>query len=355
RRNPLTAGSLGLLLAGVLAAGAWSARNAARHRRMRALLQTFSEDMRTLELRLFAMRMLPPEDQRPIRADLRQRLQRIEAALPEMGDLAPAGHYALGIGYRSLREWEPSARHFKAAWDAGFRTPESAEATGIAFGILTTVLTQRADALPPPARADAEARIQREWGDPGRRILSTYAGTPEETPYAAALDAYHRKDFDAVFRHGLDAVHRQPWQVAAWRFMVSCAMEDPAAAARAGLAPGADGSSLAVRRLELTGPGDSVSQDVLGAYWAQAAEAAPAGSAERHARFERAFAAFQRARVIDPDQAYPLQRALGLCEDAADAEPARRGEWLAARSRLLSEAAREPALAEAVKTARAGS
>lgn len=354
RRNPLTAASLGLLLAGGLAAGAWSARNAARHRRMRALLQTFSEDMRTLELRLFAMRMLPPEDQRPIRADLRQRLQRIEAALPEMGDLAPAGHYALGIGYRSLREWEPSARHFKAAWDAGFRTPESAEATGIAFGILTTVLTQQADALPPPARAEAEARIQREWGDPGRRILSTYAGTPLETPYAAALGAYHRKDFDAVFRHCLDAVHRQPWQVAAWRFMVSCAMEDPAAAARAGLSPGADGYSLAVRRLELTGPGDSVSQDVLGAYWAQAAEAAPAGSAERHVRFERAFAAFGRARVIDPDDTYPLQRILGLCEDAAEAEPAHRSAWRASRARLLAEAAREPALAEAVKAAQAG-
>lgn len=351
RRNPLTAGSLGLLLAGVLAAGAWSARNAARHRRMRALLQTFSEDMRTLELRLFAMRMLPPEDQRPIRADLRQRLQRIEAALPEMGDLAPAGHYALGIGYRSLREWEPSARHFKAAWDAGFRSPESAEATGIAFGILTTVLTQQAAALPPSSRAEAEARIQRDWGDPGRRILETFAGTPEETPYAAALDAYHRKDFDGVFRHCLDAVHRQPWQVAAWRFMVSCAMEDPAAAARNGLAPGPDGYSLAVRRLELTGPGDSVSQDVLGAYWAQAAQAAPSGSAERHARLERAFAAFQRARTIDPDQAYPLERLLGLCEDAEAAEPARAKAWRAAWTQVLQKAAQEPALAETVRAA----
>lgn len=353
QRNPTASLSLGVLVLLSLGGAIWAQRASARRRHTKALLQTYSEDMRTMELRLYAMRMLPPEDHRSIESDLRLRLGRIEASLPEMGDLAPAGQYELGLGYRSLREWEPSARHFKAAWDAGFRTPESAEATGIAYGILTTVLSQDAQSLPAPQRDKALADIQREWGDPGRKVLETYAGTPLETPYGAAMEAFHRQDFDGVFTHCLDAVHRQPWQVGIWRFMLTCADLDPAAAARHGLAPDADGYSLAVRRLTLTAPGDSVSQDVLGGYWSHAAAEAPVGSEARHQRFLRAFAAFENARAIEPDQVYPYQRSLELCEAAVAAEPRHAGEWKARMATVESAAGKEPALAAALAKASA--
>jgi serine/threonine protein kinase len=353
RRNPIASASLALLM--LLSAGTavWAARAAQRRRHMQALLRTFSEDMRTLELRLFAMRMLPPEDQRSIRADLRERLARIEGSLSEMGDLAPAGHYALGIGYRSLREWEPSANHFKAAWDAGFRTPESAEATGIAFGILTQVLTQKLQSMPEGERPQAEREIQTKWGGPGRKLLETYAGTPLEPPYSAAMAAYHHKDFDAVFVHCLESVRRQPWQVAGWRFIVSCTLENPEAAARHGLGPDADGSTLAVRRLAVTGPGDAGSQDVLGEYWARQAAAAPNGSALMHARFMRAFEHFEHARTIDPDQVFPFDRSVELCERAMKAEPSRAAFWRNTREQVWRSAEREPALAKAIQASRA--
>jgi serine/threonine-protein kinase len=351
RRNPGASLSLAVLLLVSLAGAGWAAHDAAQRRHTKMLLQTFSEDMRTLELRLYAMRMLPPEDHRSIEKDLRERLKRIEASLGDMGDLAPAGHYALGLGYRSLREWEPSARHFKAAWEAGFRTPESAEATGIAYGILTTVLSRQAEALPEPAREKAQADIQRQWGDPGARILATYAGTPQETPYCAAMEAYHRKDFDGVFEHCLEAVRRQPWQVSDWRFMLSCAMEDPAAAARHGLAPDADGYSTLVRRLTLTAPGDEVSQEVLGEYWSRSAEAAPTAAA-RHQRLLRAFAALENARAIGPDEAYPFQKTMDLCEDALASDRGHAAEWRERRDEALALASREPALAQAVAEAR---
>ena len=354
RRNRAAGLSLATLILLSFGVTAWALRAAAQRRHTKALLQTFSEDMRTLELRLYAMRMLPPEDHRRIEADLRERLTRIEASLGDMGDLAPAGHYALGLGYRSLREWEPSARHFKAAWDAGFRTPDSAEATGIACGILTTVLSQQADAMPQPQRASALARIQREWGEPGREALATYAGTPLETPYCAAIEAYHRKDYDGVFEHCLEAVRRQPWQVSSWRFMLTCAMADPAAAARHGLAPGPDGYSLAVRRLTVTAPGDAVSQDVLGDYWTRSAAGTPPGSEARHERLMRAFAALENARIIEPDEAYPLQRSLDLCDTGLQSEPARAGGWRQRRLAVLASAAQEPALASLVAQLRAG-
>lgn len=351
RRNPAASLSLGALILASLGGGLWAQRAAARRRHTKALLQTYSEDMRTMELRLYAMRMLPPEDHRRIEADLRERLRRIEDSLPDMGDLAPAGHYELGLGYRSLREWEPSARHFKAAWDAGFRTPESAEATGIAYGILTTVLSQEAQSQQGPGRDAAIAEIQKDWGDPGRKVLETYAGTPLETPYSAAMEAYHRHDFDGVFTHCLEAVRRQPWQVGVWRFILTCAQEDPEAAARHGLAPDADGYSLAVRRLTLTAPGDAVSQDVLGGYWSGSAEQAPKESDARHQRFLRAFTAFENARTIEPDQVYAFQRSLDLCEAAMASEPARKREWEARRLGILDSARSEPALAAALAQA----
>ncbi|HZU52587.1 MAG TPA: hypothetical protein VFF77_01725, partial [Holophagaceae bacterium] len=354
RRNPAASLSLGLLILVSIGGAIWAQRASARRRHTKALLLTYSEDMRTMELRLYAMRMLPPEDHRNIEADLRERLGHIEASLPDMGDLAPAGHYELGLGYRSLREWEPSARHFKAAWDAGFRTPESAEGTGIAYGILTTVLSQQAQSLPAPERDKALAAIQREWGDPGRKVLATYEGTPLETPYGEAMEAYHHKDFDGVFTHCLEAVRRQPWQVGIWRFMLTCADLDPAAAARHGLAPDADGYSLTVRRLTLTAPGDSVSQDVLGGYWSHAAEQSPAGSEAKHQRLLRAFAAFENARIIEPDQVYPYQRSLSLCEDAMAAEPSRKAEWEARRLAILGSTRNEPALAAALARVNAG-
>ncbi len=353
KRNPLASASLLTLSLFAIGTGLWAERGAQRRKQMQALLRTFSEDMRTLELRLFAMRMLPPEDQRSIRMDLRMRLSRIEGSLPEMGDLAPAGHYALGIGYRSLREWEPSARHFKSAWDAGFRTPESAEATGIACGILTGVLTQKAQSLPEGERVKAEAEIQKTWGGPGRQALATYSGTPLEPPYSAAMEAYHHKDFDAVFAHCLESVKRQPWNVAAWRFMVSCTMENPAAAARHGLGPDAEGSTLAVRRLAVTGPGDASSQDVLGEYWARQAAIAPKESSLMHARFEKALTCFEHARTIDPDQVFPFERSVELCERAMAAEPSKADFWRSARRQIWLSAAQEPALAKALQSSQA--
>ncbi len=351
RRNPGASLSLAILLGVSGAVAAWAARSALQRRHTKKMLQTFSEDMRTMELRLYAMRMLPPEDHRILEVDLRNRLKRIEASLDDMGDLAPAGHYALGLGYRSLREWEPSARHFKAAWEAGFRTPESAEATGIAYGILTTVLSQQAETLTEPARATTLAEIHRDWGDPGERILGTYAGTPQETPYCAAMEAYHRKDFDGVFVHCLEAVRRQPWQVGTWRFMLTCAMADPDAAARHGLAPDADGYSLAVRRLTLTAPGDAVSQEVLGEYWSRSAESAPS-TAARHERLLRAFTALENARTIVPDEPYPFEKTLELCADAIASDAGHAKEWRERRDEALAIAAKEPALAHAVAQAK---
>ncbi len=349
RRNPLAGASLALLFLLLLGGGAWALRAASQRRHMKALLQTFSEDMRTLELRLYAMRMLPPEDHRIIEADLRQRLKGIEASLDDMADLAPAGHYALGLGYRSLREWEPAARHLRSAWEAGFRSPESAEATGIAYGILTTVLTQKAQSLPEAERAKAEAEIQREWGGPGRAALATFAGTPFESPYSKAIEAYHHKDFDGVFTHGAEAARRQPWQVGTWRFMLTCALEDPPAAARHGFAPDAEGQSPLVRRLTATAPGDAVSQDLLGEHWTRQASLAPPRSEARHRHYLRAFETFQIARAILPDQAYPFRRAMDLCESAMKSDPSHAAEWRKRRRQVLEAAAKEPALAEAVR------
>lgn len=346
RRNPLAGASLallGLLLFGI---GAWALRTASQRRHMRALLQTFSEDMRTLELRLYAMRMLPPEDHRIIEADLRHRLKGIEASLEDMGDLAPAGHYALGLGYRSLREWEPAARHLRSAWEAGFRSPESAEATGITYGILTTVLTQKAQALPEAERAKVEAEIQREWGGPGRVALATFAGTPFESPYSKAMEAYHHKDFDAVFTHCSESARRQPWQVGTWRFMLTCALEDPAAAARHGLAPDAEGQSPLVRRIAATAPGDAVSQDLLGEHWTRQAALPGLRAEARHGHYQRAFEAFQIARTILPDQHYPFHRAIELCEMAVKADSPHAARWRNRLRRILETASKEPALAQ---------
>jgi eukaryotic-like serine/threonine-protein kinase len=350
-RNPLIAASAGIAIASLLGLGGWAWVTHQRSLHRQALAQAFSEDVRNLELNLRTMRMLPPQDNRPFKVALRKRMARIEASLPEMREMASAGYFALGLGHRALGEWEPSAMHFKKAWDLGFQTPESAEATGIALGIHTGQRSVEIEKLPEPERTQKLSELQQNFGAPGVEILKAFEGRPGASPYARAMSAFHRKAWDEVIQGCLETLKTHPWRVEVWRMVVVQADAHPELQERFGLKLDGDGYSNAVRQLERTGQGDVISQSALGKHWELLAEKAPEASVARMRFLSRALAAHQNARIIEPEHEYYFRTPLEFCEQAATSlDKAHADQWKREAKGILEEGAKEPKLREIAKT-----
>src|SRR5262249_27985344 len=120
------------------------------------LARRFGEATRELDGLARAMHLSPLHDVRAEQAELRRRMDDIAAQARRGGGLAVGpGHYAGGRGHLLLDEPEAARVELGAAWDAGYHTPEVAQALGQALGELFRARRARLARIPDAAQRKA--------------------------------------------------------------------------------------------------------------------------------------------------------------------------------------------------------
>lgn len=205
----LVAASLAVLTLGALWLHAsWEGREQAR------LAQAFGQEIEEIEHIMARAHLLPLHDIRQEKSLVRQRLDRLEKQIREMGRPGRGpGYYALGRGYLSLANHEQAARCLENAWQAGYRPPEVAYASGLTW----IALYQKALLEVSRIRNPELARARREEIDKIHRpralqYLGRAKGTAGESPeYLQCLLDYLEQKYEKCLG-GLDRIlTADPW------------------------------------------------------------------------------------------------------------------------------------------------
>jgi len=198
----------------LLAVAGLSLRERLLAQRRAALAAELTRLVEDVGWRLRVAHMAPLHDLEPEQARVRARLDEVRARMRELGELARGpGEYALGRGRLELGETRAAAEHLEAAWQAGFRTPETAYALGLALGRVYHEELQLADAVGDARLREARrGEIRARYRDRALDFLRRSAGTDVAAPeYVEGLVAfYERRDADAL-AGARRALARVPW------------------------------------------------------------------------------------------------------------------------------------------------
>jgi tetratricopeptide (TPR) repeat protein len=213
----------------LLIAGVWALHERWRTERISRLAQSFGQQVERVEALARHAALVPLHDTRPERALIRERMKRIEKQMEDVGGIAAGpGHYALGRGCLALGSYESAREHLQAAWDGGYREPETAYALGLVLAELyeqamhRTVYIRgephqaamyRTGAVPEGAEQRAERhRIEQQYREPALEFLRLSEGVEIENPaYVEALLAYYEGRYDEALAKARDAADGRPW------------------------------------------------------------------------------------------------------------------------------------------------
>jgi len=189
RKNP--AASLALATAFVLAmaATAWNVRASIRTRAQGEMARRFGEQVKDLEWSLRVAHLLPCHDLSGERERTRAAMAAIRAQMEAHPGVADApGSYALGRGHLVLGEFSEAQGHLLRAWTLGARSPEVAEALGLALGERYRArLAEAAHELTRDAQAASRAEAERQFREPALNYIRL-AG---DSPYLKGLVAFY--------------------------------------------------------------------------------------------------------------------------------------------------------------------
>ena len=214
RKHRLVSAVIAAAVVVVLAAGWMTVKARQESARQAVLAQQFGAAAKETEGFLRVAHMLPLHDIRRERAVIRERMAQVRQAMREAGRLADGpGYYALGRGHLALQEYEAARGALRQAWDAGFRTPDAAYATGLLLGLLYQVEREAADRI-----TNAELRtarfeeIEREFRLPALDFLRRGAGAQVESPlYVEGLIALYEGRHDDALALAGRGFRQSPW------------------------------------------------------------------------------------------------------------------------------------------------
>ena len=186
-----------VVLLGLVAHSRWSASQRIR------VAQRFGQEVERVESLAQHAFLLPLHDTRPELAQLRERLNWIEAEMHRLGeDGLGVGHDALGRGDLALGDVELARRHLEQAWAHGERTPRVAFALGLSLAQLyREALEGAAEIRNTTLREDRVAEARRELGDPALTFLEQSHGGAEHPEYLAAWIAFAADDTPEALAH----------------------------------------------------------------------------------------------------------------------------------------------------------
>jgi len=203
----------------VVATSGWvnSRRQASRRAE---IAQRFGQEAERIEWFLRHAQALPQHDIRREQQLMKERLQRLQLQIRQLGPLAQGpGNFALGRGYARLNQPHRAAELLQEAWGSGYRTAEVALALGKALG--TVYDEKRNDALrirDADLRAAQVRELETRYRDKALHFLSQ-AGSPELESSSAlfGLIAFYDGRLDEALRRAREAREEAPWLVEGFR------------------------------------------------------------------------------------------------------------------------------------------
>jgi serine/threonine-protein kinase len=214
RRHPRLAAAFAVLAIAVGASAGWALYQSWRSARQSEAAEEFGQEVETLSWMFRAAQMSPLHPIEPERAQVRDRIARLERTIPELGSAAfGPGHYALGRGYLTLGDPARALDHLQRAWGAGYRTADTAMALGLAHGEVLRLEMVKAERIDGDRAREARVReLERLHRDPALTFLNDgRSSTIAPSRYVDALMASLRGDLPAAVTHAGEAARQTPW------------------------------------------------------------------------------------------------------------------------------------------------
>jgi serine/threonine-protein kinase len=211
RRIAAVAAVSGLL---VLGSSGWALRANLRARAIAVNAQRFGQEAERLEGFLRQARLLPPHDLTLERALVQERLKVLEQEIAESGAWVQGpGRYALGRVRLALGDAGEARAQLERAHEAGYRTPATQRALGMALAELYQRSSNEARFIPSKDRRTArQAEINRLLREPALACLRNAEPDPLESPdLAAARVAWVDGRLDEALAGCRRVLQRQPW------------------------------------------------------------------------------------------------------------------------------------------------
>jgi len=213
RHWTLSAVALALCMAALLFGGylVWERVRIQAQARMAA---EFGRSVNAVEQMLRVARFAPRHDLTPENSAAGARLKELEHRVDALGGVASGpGHYYLGQGFLSLREY-PKARHYlELAWAEGYRGGEVAYALGQALGALYMNELSQISRIPGKELRESRYRdAERTLSRPALHFLGQANRDAMAVPeYAEAMIAFCQQRWDEALRLCARATERAPW------------------------------------------------------------------------------------------------------------------------------------------------
>jgi serine/threonine-protein kinase len=287
-------------------------RAAGRAREEARLAEHFGQEAQAIESLMRVAHLMPAHDIRPDRAQVRDRMRVLAAAMADAGDAAVGpGEYALGRGELALGDLGAARAHLERAWRAGDRAPEVAYALGQVLGEQYERALLDATAIEvPEARAARRTAAAAELRDPALVYLQAGKGAETEAPaFVEGLIAFREGHLDDALARLAEAQRKVPSLYEARRLAGDIYTDQAHARGEAGDADG---------EVELAAKAALAYRDA--AAIARSDERVQIGECER--TFELIVLDWERGQALDrtaDDAVAACERALAIDPDSVDA------------------------------------
>jgi serine/threonine-protein kinase len=186
RRNPLAARAVSVGLIAVLSAGAFAAWNN-RQSTLAALdAAQLGGEAKAFELRLRMAYLAPAHDLRPVHAELRAGLARMQN---RKGAAQAAGDYARGKVLTLLDDLEGAQKALEQARRRGFKGADLEEALGFVYGRRYVRILPQVEALKDPGlKAQQKESLQKSFKTPAMAHLVAAGNTLYQQAFMALID-----------------------------------------------------------------------------------------------------------------------------------------------------------------------
>ncbi|HEX7841299.1 MAG TPA: protein kinase [Kofleriaceae bacterium] len=187
-------------LAIIVAVAAFGIRTRLRSADLARLAQQLGQDTKEIESALREAYLLPPHDTRPDRKDVRERMRRIEAEHPDLGELGDAiVHEALGRAHLALHEWQEANTELAAAAAVKQDAPELHAARARALGELFRSAREEARHSGGSAwLARRQRDLEQQYLTPAVAELEASRSSGKDTGLLDAMIALYRGNFAAA-------------------------------------------------------------------------------------------------------------------------------------------------------------
>ncbi len=213
RRNPTAArASVAALLAVFLGLGYgfWTTRRAARQSLETARLGALAE---SIEARVRMENLAPAHNLQPVLDQVRAEATALRPRAQESGPAA----FALGRALELLGEWNTSRAAYQQAWDGGYRSPQVAEALGLALiRVYDQDLRRARNTLAPEGFKARQAQLEHTLRDPALVLVAQGDVRGWRRAWAQALLAMVDGEFETARQHARSLRERDPQRYEAW-------------------------------------------------------------------------------------------------------------------------------------------